>query len=386
MAVELKRLIEKVSSMDITLEAGSRDLDRIVSWVHVVETVDASDFLDGGEIAITTGLGIKSDSAFLDLIKCMDSHHVAAVIVNIGPFIGKIPDCVLDYCNKNNFPLFTVPWKVHLAHIIRIMTYTITKDEQRIQETASAFMNAIFFPKQEELYITPLTSRGFLPEWPYTVIAAGFKSDDDNPAGNISKTADVLDQYMEHAFEHSCIFSRESEIICVLGNYDSKGVYGYVHEMQEYMKGMTYGKELILGVGKTTRSIRCINKSYNQAMEILALKRKGHLSPDKTFYEDMGIFKLLMAISDQEIIDEYYDLSIGKLVKYDEENETDFTEILKTYLEKNGSVKDTAEKFYVHRNTINYKLQKISEILGMDLSSMDSRLQLAVGLMIKEMR
>lgn len=31
---------------------------RSVTWVHMVETMEASDFLQGGEIAFTTGLGL----------------------------------------------------------------------------------------------------------------------------------------------------------------------------------------------------------------------------------------------------------------------------------------------------------------------------------------
>ena len=54
------------------------------------------------------------------------------------------------------------------------------------------------------------------------------------------------------------------------------------------------------------------------------------------------------------------------------------------YLDHNGSVRETADELYVHRNTINYKLNKISEILGMDLSQLDSRLQLRVGFMLQD--
>ena len=40
------------------------------------------------------------------------------------------------------------------------------------------------------------------------------------------------------------------------------------------------------------------------------------------------------------------------------------TDVLKKYLQNNGSVNDTANQMYVHRNTINYKLKKIEEILS----------------------
>lgn len=44
MAVELQRLMEKVSHMDVNLIAGKGGIHNLVTWVHMVETTEASDF------------------------------------------------------------------------------------------------------------------------------------------------------------------------------------------------------------------------------------------------------------------------------------------------------------------------------------------------------
>lgn len=44
--------------MDVTLLAGKNGIHNPVTWVHMVETMEASDFLQGGEIVFTTGLGL----------------------------------------------------------------------------------------------------------------------------------------------------------------------------------------------------------------------------------------------------------------------------------------------------------------------------------------
>lgn len=71
MAVELQRLMEKVSHMDVNLIAGKGGIHNLVTWVHMVETTEASDFLEGGEIAFTTGLGLGNRTNLLDLIRLM---------------------------------------------------------------------------------------------------------------------------------------------------------------------------------------------------------------------------------------------------------------------------------------------------------------------------
>ena len=103
------------------------------------------------------------------------------------------------------------------------------------------------------------------------------------------------------------------------------------------------------------------------------------------FYSDMGIYKLLMGIEDKDIMEEYYDKTIRPLSEYDQKNNSDLSVVLRSYLNHNGSVKETADELYVHRNTINYKLNKISEILDIDLSLLSSRLQLSVGFMLQDM-
>ena len=149
MAVELHRLIEKVAHMDITLLAGEEGLHNPVSWVHMVETMEASDFLEGGEIAFTTGLGLNNRVSLHTLVENIYEKGAAGIIINLGPFIEEIPEDALTFCNEHHFPLFVIPWKIHLAEIMRVFCFTITKDDQKNLETAAAFKNAIFFPKED---------------------------------------------------------------------------------------------------------------------------------------------------------------------------------------------------------------------------------------------
>ena len=58
-------------------------------------------------------------------------------------------------------------------------------------------------------------------------------------------------------------------------------------------------------------------------------------------------------------------------MKYDAENKTDYTQILRLYLESCGSIKTVADRTNMHRNTINYKIKQIREILGCELNVED---------------
>ena len=75
----------------------------MVRWLHMVESNAISSFLDGQEIAFTTGVGLNRDETLLDLVKANNEHKASGMVINIGPFIKEVPKDVIDYCNKEGF-------------------------------------------------------------------------------------------------------------------------------------------------------------------------------------------------------------------------------------------------------------------------------------------
>ena len=82
----------------------------------------------------------------------------------------------------------------------------------------------------------------------------------------------------------------------------------------------------------------CLYKSYHQAKSILKLHREGHLQESLIFYSDMGIYKLLMAIEDSEIKQEYYEKTVASITEYDRMHDTDLVPVLRSYLKHDGSI------------------------------------------------
>ena len=50
-----------------------------------------------------------------------------------------------------------------------------------------------------------------------------------------------------------------------------------------------------------------------------------------------------MSITDKEVFKDYYNDTLGELIEYDKNNDSNILEVLKYYLENNGSVQKTAE-------------------------------------------
>ncbi|MCC6094501.1 MAG: PucR family transcriptional regulator [Eubacterium sp.] len=383
MSIELKRLVEKVAHMDITLLAGENGMSNSVTWIHMVESGLATSFLEGGEIAFVTGVAISSDQELLDLIHSIYKKQAAGIVLNTGPYLDHVPQAVITFCDQHDLPLFEVPWKIHLAEIMRIFSYAITKDESRNAEITSLFRNAIFFPEQKDLYMIPLAHLPFQAEWKYTVCAVSPSDCEIYAETTLEQKSAAVYSNLSHKYQNFSVFLSDTRILAVLGDYCTDRLHEFVQDMKYYLKlAFPKTESFIWGVGKTTRSIRCLYKNYRQAIAVQKLQSKGRLRPDQIFYSEMGLYKLLMNIDDDDIISDYLQNTIKPLLDYDRENNTDLVGVLRTYLAHDGSVKETAEKLYVHRNTINYYLNKIRDLLNMDISSLAVKTQLITALML----
>ncbi|MPN41275.1 Proline-responsive transcriptional activator PutR [bioreactor metagenome] len=102
------------------------------------------------------------------------------------------------------------------------------------------------------------------------------------------------------------------------------------------------------------------------------------------YYENLGLYKVLYAVDDKAILREYYGDVLGKLKAYDRENKTELTQLLKAYLENNGSLQLVSEKKYVHRNTVTNQLKRIEKITGLNPLDLEDKLKFYLGFCVGE--
>ncbi len=76
----------------------------------------------------------------------------------------------------------------------------------------------------------------------------------------------------------------------------------------------------------------------------------------------------------------FYAETVEPLVAYDEQYETELLQTLETFLEADGNVAGTAQRLFTHRHTIYYRLERMRELTGLDVSSSDGREKLSLGL------
>lgn len=395
MTVRLKELYEQALAQghDIVLVTGSKGLERPVRWVHMVENEEIAGFLEGQEIAFTTGIGLKSQAGLKELVASAYHCGASGIVINLGPFIHSIGPDVIQFCKERDFPLFRVPWSEHMAQIMHQFSLDITMSEKHSIELAAALENAIFWPAREEMYMEYMEQDGFGKDWNYCVavfdvcaVARGVATGAHVPDSRLDAFVRRIESLMTMRQWRSVVLTIEHRIVLVFARYAIDAAAAMVHEILALcVESLAENEQIFAGVGKVTHSARCIGKSYHQGLMLDRLQRHRGKPRDPLLYDEAGVDRLLLSIDDQEILEDYYINSIGPLIEYDRVNDGDLTQVLNNYLSSSGSIKETSERMFVHRNTVNYKISKIQDLLGVNLSDFSVRMELLIGLHVKEL-
>jgi DNA-binding PucR family transcriptional regulator len=99
-------------------------------------------------------------------------------------------------------------------------------------------------------------------------------------------------------------------------------------------------------------------------------------------FEDTGAYRLLLpAMSeDPRELERFYGETIEPLAAYDDQYETELVATVEAYLDHDGNVAATAKHLFTHRHTIRYRLERVRELCGHDVSATEGREKLGLGL------
>jgi PucR family transcriptional regulator, purine catabolism regulatory protein len=135
-----------------------------------------------------------------------------------------------------------------------------------------------------------------------------------------------------------------------------------------------------IGISSIVEDPLDISAKYQDVRSVIKLNQKVQGEGKIAFWEDFEIYLLLEKLG--QPIERFYQVKLGALQNPAVKNRKELLMTLKTYLECQGNSIETAEKLFIHRNTLRYRLQRIEKILGRDLSQSEERFSLWLALKI----
>ncbi|MEO6826923.1 MAG: PucR family transcriptional regulator [Microbacteriaceae bacterium] len=110
--------------------AGAGKLDTPVRWVHVTETADVANLLNGGELLLSTGVGWPRDGRVLrgyvaELVKL----GVAGLVLELGQRFAQAPVDLVHACRELDFPLVVLHRQARFIAITEAVHAQIIADQ-----------------------------------------------------------------------------------------------------------------------------------------------------------------------------------------------------------------------------------------------------------------
>ncbi len=179
------------------------------------------------------------------------------------------------------------------------------------------------------------------------------------------------------------------DVIVALYPLENQGavvrVRGTVDEMRAQLAMRTPSGMVAAGISRAARGLAALRESYREAKDALSIAQELGEKEDTTFYGDLKLYQFLLAMKERNLdhMRRFYDESLRLLVDHDDRKQGDLVRTLTGFFEANGNLAKAATDLDVHRNTLVYRLERISELTGLDLNDADNRLILHLALKIQ---
>ena len=110
--------------------AGAAGLDREVSWAHVSEMVDPTEFLRGGELLLLIGVSLPAgEQAQHTYVDRLAAAGVAAIGFGVGVTWDEVPPALVAAAERVGLPLLEVPRATPFLAITRAVAQAINRRE-----------------------------------------------------------------------------------------------------------------------------------------------------------------------------------------------------------------------------------------------------------------
>jgi len=114
------RDIATLPGLDLRVAAGAEGLSREVSWLHVSELDDPTQWLEGGELLLTTGLGVgEHASRQRTYLRRLAEHGLAGLGFGVGFNFAEVPPALAEEADRLGFPVLEVPYEVPFVAITK---------------------------------------------------------------------------------------------------------------------------------------------------------------------------------------------------------------------------------------------------------------------------
>jgi len=218
---------------------------------------------------------------------------------------------------------------------------------------AKGRLEALGCKLKEDLYVLSITMR--------------------NNLSSESKMELIINEMQRIVPDSLYVIYQNSIVVLLHFKYDNKLEGHAFEELSDYLKN----NQLVAGISNNFRNIQHMRQYYEQSLKAASLGYKVENEFGIYQYEDMSIFHTMEICekNGHNLLD-YCHPALEKLIRYDQNKNTEFLNTLYQYLNFSQNTMKTAKALHIHKNTLLYRVDKVKKITGNPLDHGDELIKL----------
>jgi sugar diacid utilization regulator len=203
------------------------------------------------------------------------------------------------------------------------------------------------------------------------------------------RLADAVRLQTRQLFSNFLLGPRSDNVILFLGSSEGEDIDELPEKaqllakgVQRYVKGLLPDLTVSVGIGRHKKDPALLPDAYSEAGVALEIGHRIYGPSSVSTFEGTGTYKLLFRVLQEnpEELEAFYAETLEPVVHYDSRYGTELVETLITYLGNDASTVRTAGDLFAHRHTIRYRLDRVSELTGLDVDKSEDRERLTLGI------
>ena len=362
MSISVKDILKLDIFSNAIESSGTSGLSKNVNGVSVIDCkIDEADITDShiireGDFFITNLYAVKDNPE--DIVNLIDflckSGSSGLCIVN--QYFEHLPSEAVEFANKNAFYIMLLDKNIPYGDIIRdIMEMLLQEKIDMIYEMK---INRILELSGNEDEIRK-TAYELNPDFEENIVAIFARK-----LSNQMAIYNIRKELCNMKTAVASVIKYENGLLIILSFHKNmlKHVDSQINYVLAQLDKVISGKEV--GISRLYNNVRkmraCLVEALASANAADALKRPI------VHYQDIGLYKLLIPLIDQPVLQEFCNEILTPLKDYDTRYNSSFFDTALSYIDCDGDFKRVAELMFQHENTIRNRIVKMQEILGFE--------------------
>ncbi|HEV2982101.1 MAG TPA: PucR family transcriptional regulator ligand-binding domain-containing protein [Solirubrobacteraceae bacterium] len=364
-----------IGELGLELLSGQQSATTHVRWVHSTELPDPTPWLRGGELLLTTGLQLDTPKVQREFVDRLADHDIAGLGFGSGFSHRRVPAAVVGAARKRDFPVFEVPYALpFIAVTERAFAQLVNERYEMLQrnlagDVLAEALTGHLYPDEVQARLRPF---GIADQ----VGVLAFSLADPSSA------AAPLESALEREKVHSLVAIRGGLLCAVIDPRERDPV-----ELARGLRAeLAQRFDDVRAAASRPAPTHSLRLSFHEARCALEAARLANgRAPEVASHKDLGAFQLLLSLQDDDALLSYCRGVLGPVEAAEGDYGHELLRSLDAFIEHNGHWERAAAALYCHRHTLRYRIRRVEQLTGRDVSKARDRIEFWLALRGREM-